>query len=911
MCWSTAKIMDMGIRSIYRKGGRLLLLSGAMLNVAFSQNFIPPENTQAEEVYVPKKPTKQDLKRYALNSEIQSLWNAIYDDLNNGALRQEIAQKYNALGNGDIAEHELMRANELGVAENELIADVGRSYLLQKKIEQFFEYVNIEKAVPQIHGETYLVLGMAYENQKKYEEAFLNFYQAEVLLKDHEDLYAPMARLYSRLGNYERAEMYVDSALTLYGTDPEFLLLKGDLAERRSGSEESYQYFERANFHQPDDIEIESKLGAALYNLDCNDESMVLFRRVLSKNSKHPFANFMIATLFAEGNNVRTATRYLNQAGLSSYENFAPALMLWGKLGYATSAYQRTVDSLSDLIKIDPDHHEARTLLSAAYLQLNNPNAAAITLDYFSGLDVLNELDHVLLGSAYALAGNEDKAMLNFSAASDKKSKNLTGQERDILNQFQREDSFGVEINLAGIINQTSMNNQKAIIDVNSAIGAKDLEKAFSIAAELVTNDRNNAVGYHLLGLIYLEQGRIDDARSNFRRVLEINSDFFQARVKLASIDFALDNPNSAVNHLNAILSKDDSYIPAYELLYEYALSTGEDIRAERYLTTAISANPDIITPRLKLIDYYFERNAIVRAKRRAEQLIQRFPNHSKANLSIGKAYLFSNQIDDAIGYLETSIKIDPANMDAHYLLSDALLSKGMVLEARDALEYGLPFVEDRVPLILKSIELSKIDNDFKKAYQYANQLKLEQETLSVGNILQGEINISEGRYDNAVEAFLRAQRAGATDDQVLYRLAEAYAKSGDKDYAIEIASGHLAANENDINMRHFVALFQFEKGNIEEALFHYDYLLDINQNDFVANNNLALIYIQQEDLEKAYQYAFNAYNLPDFNVDVAKTYAQVLILQEKLEDARNVLTETVKLASYDLEAKSLLATLE
>ena len=73
----------------------------------------------------------------------------------------------------------------------------------------------------------------------------------------------------------------------------------------------------------------------------------------------------------------------------------------------------------------------------------------------------------------------------------------------------------------------------------------------------------------------------------------------------------------------------------------------------------------------------------------------------------------------------------------------------------------------------------------------------------------------------------------------------------------------------------------------------------------------MALIYIQQEDLEKAYQYAFNAYNLPDFNVDVAKTYAQVLILQEKLEDARNVLTETVKLASYDLEAKSLLATLE
>lgn len=900
--------MDIGMRSLFRMVNMALFMSASIMNLAFSQEGLLSEN---EEVYVPREPTKAELKRYAINDDIELLWNAIFDDVKNGVLRQEIAKKYNQLQNGDIAENELNRALELGVPENELIADLGRSYLVQNKIDNLFEVVKIENAAPEIHGETYLVLGLAYEKLEKYEKAFLNFYQAEVLLSDHPDLNAPMARLYSRLGNYDRAEMYVDRALSLNGIDPEFLILKGSLVERRSGSTESYQYFERANFHQPDQIEIESKLGSALYNLGRNDESMLLFRRILEKDNKHPFANFMIATLFAEGNNIRTATRYLNQAGLAAYENYSPALMLWGKLGYATKDYERTVSALNDLINIDPNHHEARTLLSAAYLQLNNPMAAANTLNYLSGLDILSELDHVLLGSAYAMTGDNDNAMLNFSAATEKKSEKLTGQEKDILNEFQRGDKFGVAIDLPGIINKTQMNSQKAIIDVKNALGKEDFKEAFSIAADLVNNDRNNAVGYHLLGLIYLEQGRIDEARSNFRRVLDLNRDFFQARINLARIDFALDNPNGAVNHLNSILSRDDSYIPAYELLYKYAISIGDDIRAERYLTTAVSANPDIITPRVKLIEYYYERNAVQRAIRRSEQLIQQFSDHSIAYFLLGKGYLVTGRIDEAIELLQKSIDIDPAKGDSHLLLSDALISKGLISEARDALEFGMPYVENRVPLILKSIEITKIDRNFKMAYRFANQLKLEQETLSIGNILQGEINILEGRYTDAIEAFSRAQRSGASDNQTLYRLAEAYAKSGDREFAIEVASSHLAANENDVNMRHFIALFQFENGNYEEAIFHYDYLLDINQNDVVANNNLALIYLQQRDLEKAYQYAFNAYNLPDFNVDVAKTYAQVLILQEKLEDARNVLTETVKLASYDNEAKTLLATLE
>lgn len=900
--------MDLGMRSFYRMGRMALIIFALSIDIAFSQDSLL---TELEDNYVPREPTKAELKRYAINTEIEVLWGAIFEDVDNGSLRQEIAQKYNLLKNGDIAEHELNRAIELGVPKNELVADLGRSYLLQNKMEQFFEDVKIENASPKVHGETYLVLGFGYEKLEKYEEAFLNFFQAEVLLKDHPELSAPMSRLYSRIGNYDRAEMYVDRALLLNGIDPEFLLLKGDLAERRSGSVESYQYFERANFHKPNQIEIEIKLGSALYNLGRIDESMFLFRRVLAKDNKHPFANFMIATLFAEGNNIRTANRYLNQAGMSAYEKFPPALMLWGKLGYALKDYDRTVAALTYLINIDPDHHDARTLLSAAYLQLNNPIASAETLNYLSGLDILSELDHILLGSAYVLSGDNDRAMLNFSAASEKKSENLTGQEKDILNQFQKGDSFGVVIDLPSIINKTQMNSQKAIIDVNNAIDKKDFEQAFSIAANLVNNDRNNAVGYHLLGLVYLEQGRVDEARSNFRRVIELNRDFFQARIQLARIDFAFDNPNSAVNHLNSILNRDESYIPAYELLYEYALSRGDDIRAERYLSTAISANPDIIVPRIKLIEYYYEKNSVQRAIRRSQQLIEKFPDYSIAHFLLGKGYLFAGRIDDAIALFKKSIEIDPKTKDSHLFLSDALISKGLVSEARDALEFGLPYVEDRLPLILKSIEITKIDRDFKKAYQFANQLKLEQDTLSIGNILQGEVNIIEARFEDAVEAFQRAQKAGASDKQILYRLAEAYAKSGERDHAIEIASSYLAANENDINMRHFIALYQFENGNSEEAIFHYDYLLDRNQNDIVANNNLALIYLQQEDLEKAYHYAFNAYNLPDFNVDVAKTYAQVLILQEKLDDARNVLNETVKLASYDIEAKSLLATIE
>lgn len=758
--------MNLGIKKIGMYGVGILSLSSLLLSSASAQTSVsaamPVMEEVEEEVYVPRKPTKEELKRYAINAEIEDLWGRVFENPGNWLLRQQIAKRYNKLGNTDIAMHELMRAEELGMSRDQLLGDIGQSYLINERYDLIEYEITIENAAPEIHGEIYLVQGLMHEALGQKRQAFLKLYQASIYLPDQYELNAPLAKLFNEMGDFDKAEINVDKALVFEPRKADLLMLKGELVQRREGSEKSLQYFELANFYDPDNVEIEGKLSGAYYNLNRHDESMVWARKILAKEQRNPYGNFMIAALFAEGNNIRTATRYLNQAGFNAYRNSVPALMLWGKLGYATEDYDRSVRALTRLKELDPLNKEASRVLAAASLKLGDGGSAVNALRDIHELNMLEGLDYYLLASAYSLAGDYDNAALLMEQAIASSDVVLSASDQETINEFVQEENFGITVKFADILNQNSADDYRLIIESYQALDKNDFESAFDRAARLIDSNRQNPLGYYLIGKSYFGQGQIDDARSNYSRALQLDRNFHQARLALAEIDFDRGNENDAILSLNTILSRDEKYLPAYDLLYDFAIKLGDDVRAERYLVTATNARPDLMDFRLRLIDFYFKKGNVNAARNHALTLTNSFSEHYLSHKLAGKALLLGGNVSDAKTFLERSIDLDPHDEEVYLLLADVYLQSGQVMNARPLLQSGLDKVLNRTPMIIKLVEISKTDRNFQDGYHYIDQLKLDETTIALAYLYEGELMLLENRVDDAVSSFEKAVDAGA-----------------------------------------------------------------------------------------------------------------------------------------------------
>ncbi|HRW29010.1 MAG TPA: hypothetical protein P5227_03395, partial [Emcibacteraceae bacterium] len=456
-----------------------------------------PEKT--EEKYVSREPTRKELERYALIAQTDKKWAELFDDPENGELHQDIARQYIKLGNGDIALNELMRAEALGVDRSLLLADIGKTYFLLGQYQEILDEVQFEMAASETYGEVYLVRAQAYYALDDFKQAFVNFYQADALLQeDRLELNQPLAVLYNMAGDYEKAEINVEKALAMDELNADLYALKGELVHRREGARASYRYFARANFYKPDDIGIEAKLAGVLYDLGEKDDAMKVLRKILAQKSDDGYANFMIATLFAEGNNIRTASGYLNRAG-DAYNNSVEGLLLKGKLGYATGNYSESAEALSRLIRIDPDHVNARRILGAALMQQQKYQQAVEVLDYLADIKKLDITDLTLLGDAYLLAGNDDKASTYLSRASNENMDRLSADQVRQIEEFDSGKEFGVKLDIQSVMNKNPSVNKGLILETYQNLKKEKYKEAIENAAALIDQDRASPIGYNLL----------------------------------------------------------------------------------------------------------------------------------------------------------------------------------------------------------------------------------------------------------------------------------------------------------------------------------------------------------------------------------------------------------------------------
>jgi tetratricopeptide (TPR) repeat protein len=206
----------------------------------------------------------------------------------------------------------------------------------------------------------------------------------------------------------------------------------------------------------------------------------------------------------------------------------------------------------------------------------------------------------------------------------------------------------------------------KELKDFNKA--EEYLRKALAFAIEK-KNKRGEAVSRANLAVLYLDEGRIREAKEMAEEALKKEPDYFLASQVLGKILLKEKREEEALDIWNKALEKFPYAWGIYECLASFYLEKGDLKNAELNSLKAIEYNPESWYAYL-ILGKIQEEKDIDSAIDSYKRAVNIEPENQNTHFSLATAYIKKRQYIEAIGELEETLKINPNFAPAYYNLS-------------------------------------------------------------------------------------------------------------------------------------------------------------------------------------------------------------------------------------------------
>ena len=277
----------------------------------------------------------------------------------------------------------------------------------------------------------------------------------------------------------------------------------------------------------------------------------------------------------------------------------------------------------------------------------------------------------------------------------------------------------------------------------------------FGRAAKVTENNYRMNNNY---GLALFNNGRIEEAISQFRQSLRINPEHCKAQNNLGMALLSLGQIDEAIFHFQEAIRLEPEYINAISNL---AIAFGRQGKFD------------------KAIENY-------------RRILDLRPNDYIAYFNIGLAMAEKGQYDDAIEYFQNALRLNPDWAMLHYELAAVYYRQNkfdlVVKHCRDALRLKPDFLEVRINLARALVRSGKVQP---AVDEYREVLKLAPERIEVLDhlawILATSVNIQIGEPEEAVKFAKKAcELSGYNQPKLMDTLAAAYAAAGKFTEAVE-----------------------------------------------------------------------------------------------------------------------------
>ena len=291
----------------------------------------------------------------------------------------------------------------------------------------------------------------------------------------------------------------------------------------------------------------------------------------------------------------------------------------------------------------------------------------------------------------------------------------------------------------------------------------------------------NNYIAYNHLGNVLLQQGKVDEAISNYHEALQIYPNYAADEGNLGDALLQQGNVDGAISHYQKALQIKPDFAEAWYNLGNALLQQGRVDEAIPGIQQALKIKPDLAEAYNKLGNALFQQRDMDGAIANYQKALQIKPDYVDACNNLGLVLLQKGKPDEAILHFQEVLRIDPDIALVQDNLGSALLQKGDLDQAlihfQRAVQLDPGDVKFRGDLVVTMNNLAwslatstdaKI-RDGKRAVQLGQQaceLTEYKPTVFIGTLAAAYAEA--GRFDDAVataqKAIANAQRQGETN---------------------------------------------------------------------------------------------------------------------------------------------------
>ena len=219
------------------------------------------------------------------------------------------------------------------------------------------------------------------------------------------------------------------------------------------------------------------------------------------------------------------------------------------------------------------------------------------------------------------------------------------------------------------------------------------LDDAKAIYKKIITHDKNNSDAYHLISLIYLVEGKLDEARKNILSAIEMQPDIsvyhsnygnilyqsnnlefaiqehkqaikldkknFQSFYSLGVIYTHLKNYEKAIENYKKSLLLDSESSVAHNNLANIYNNLNPNLAEEHYLKV-LELTPNDATPYINISNYYLKNTKYKKCVEILEEAFDKELKVKELYNNLGIAYYATKDNVKAKTMFEHAIKLDP-----------------------------------------------------------------------------------------------------------------------------------------------------------------------------------------------------------------------------------------------------------
>lgn len=471
-------------------------------------------------------------------------------------------------------------------------------------------------------------------------------------------------------------------------------------------------------------------------------------------------------------------------------------------------------------------------------------------------------------------------------------------------------------------------NLAQKVLDVSSQhypsmliLGVADMSLGYYNQAEkylvlYLSEYPDNINARNLLANIYLAQNNaeqavvvlesIEDAaiQSNTEALITLGGAYLAAGEYTKGLKLLNKLKKLSPEQYKKLLLTNDQYIKAYVALVRIAEQKGDIKNVAVLLEQGYEQSQGDFkaqfTMAVLLSKWYLKQKQNKELIKLANELVSIYPDKTNAYSLQAQILIKTGHIEQAKKVLQKIISKNKKDIRHRLLLADILTKQGgleqEVLQLLDEIIAIEPEIS-RIPA-LKSAYLIKLKK-YSQALNIAYQLQQRFPEQNIGKQLEASVYLAQGVKAKALDNYLEAYQVHASS-KLLSGIISLMLENSEQSRAIKLLQKEIDKNNSNTGAHFLLAKLYQDNKQYEQSIKHYLSILKQQSDNVVVMNNLAWVYLQQNN-PRAIDYAKKAYKKWPQSAAIADTYGYILIKQSnKVKNGLSVLKKAVEALPED-----------